>query len=76
MNLITTINFLLIFFIVITCETPNVPTASYVVGYDYNVHSTIEYHCDPGHILRGEPLLKCLESGDWNNEEPFCQCKF
>lgn len=60
---------------VITCDTPHVPPASYVVGYDYNVHSTITYHCDPGHILRGEPLLKCLESGDWDNEAPDCKCE-
>lgn len=59
----------------ITCDTPHVPPASYVVGYDYNVHSTITYHCDPGHVLRGEPLLKCLESGDWDNEAPDCKCK-
>jgi hypothetical protein len=59
----------------ITCDTPHVPPASYVVGYDYNIHSTITYHCDPGHILRGEPLLKCLESGDWDNEAPDCKCE-
>lgn len=58
----------------ITCDTPHVPPASYVVGYDYNVHSTITYHCDPGHILQGEPLLKCLETGDWDNEAPDCKC--
>lgn len=57
----------------ITCDTPHVPPASYVVGYDYNVHSTITYHCDPGHVLQGEPLLKCLESGDWDNEAPDCK---
>lgn len=60
----------------ITCDTPHVPPASYVVGYDYNVHSTITYHCDPGHILRGEPLLKCLITGEWDNEAPDCKCKF
>uniref|UniRef100_A0A336K2F8 CSON012544 protein n=1 Tax=Culicoides sonorensis TaxID=179676 RepID=A0A336K2F8_CULSO len=37
---------------IITCETPHVPPGSFVVGYDYNVHSTIEYHCDPGYVLR------------------------
>lgn len=61
---------------VITCETPHVPPASYVVGYDYNVHSTITYHCDPGYIMRGEPLLRCLETGDWDNEAPDCKCEF
>ncbi len=60
----------------ITCEAPHVPPGSYVVGYDYNVHSTIEYHCDPGHILRGESLLKCMDNGEWSGEAPFCQCKY
>lgn len=59
----------------ITCETPHVPPASFVVGYDYNVHSTITYHCDPGYIMRGEPMLKCLETGEWDNEAPDCRCK-
>lgn len=56
----------------ITCETPHVPPGSYVVGYDYNIHSSIEYHCDPGHILRGESLLKCMDNGDWSVDAPFC----
>jgi hypothetical protein len=57
----------------ISCETPQVPTASYVVGYDYNIHSSITYHCDPGHILVGHSELKCLESGEWDREPPVCQ---
>lgn len=58
---------------VITCETPNVPPGSFVVGYDYNVHSSIEYHCDPGHMLRGEAQLKCMENGEWSGDAPFCE---
>ncbi|CAD7078323.1 unnamed protein product [Hermetia illucens] len=57
----------------ITCDTPHVPPGSYVVGYDYNIHSTIEYHCDPGHILRGAPILECLETGEWSGDAPFCE---
>ncbi|KAG5674431.1 hypothetical protein PVAND_004402 [Polypedilum vanderplanki] len=57
----------------ISCDTPQVPTASYVVGYDYNVHSQITYHCDPGHVLKGDPVLECLESGEWNKNPPVCQ---
>lgn len=44
-----------------------------MVGYDYNVRSTIEYHCDPGHILRGKAVLECNENGEWSNEPPACQ---
>lgn len=59
--------------LVITCETPNVPPGSYVIGYDYNVHSSIEYHCDNGHLLRGEAQLKCMENGEWSGDAPFCE---
>ncbi|XP_052871678.1 sushi, von Willebrand factor type A, EGF and pentraxin domain-containing protein 1 [Anopheles cruzii] len=57
----------------ITCETPHVPPGSYVIGYDYNIHSSIQYHCDPGHIMRGEDTLVCLESGQWSGDAPDCE---
>lgn len=59
----------------ITCDTPNVPPGSYVIGYDYNVHSSIEYHCDPGHVLKGQPVLRCSDTGEWSGEAPFCECE-
>lgn len=59
----------------VTCDTPHVPPGSFVVGYDYNVHSKITYNCDPGHVLRGNPELECLDTGDWSTEAPFCECK-
>ncbi|XP_034232055.1 sushi, von Willebrand factor type A, EGF and pentraxin domain-containing protein 1 [Thrips palmi] len=57
----------------ITCGEPEVPGGGYVVGIDYNVHSSIEYHCDPGHVLRGEPHRQCMNSGDWSGEAPACE---
>ncbi|XP_055388118.1 sushi, von Willebrand factor type A, EGF and pentraxin domain-containing protein 1 [Condylostylus longicornis] len=57
----------------ITCEIPPVPTGSYVVGYDYNVNSIIQYHCDPGYLLKGQPKLQCLNNGEWNAEPPLCE---
>lgn len=59
----------------VTCDTPHVSAGSFVVGYDYNVHSKIQYNCDPGHVLRGNPTLECLESGEWSSDAPFCECK-
>lgn len=49
------------------------PPGSFVVGYDYNVHSTIEYHCDPGHLLRGEATHRCADTGEWTGNAPFCE---
>ncbi|XP_054729921.1 sushi, von Willebrand factor type A, EGF and pentraxin domain-containing protein 1 [Anastrepha obliqua] len=57
----------------VACDTPHVPAGSFVVGYDYNVHSKIQYNCDPGHVLRGNPTLECLETGEWSADAPFCE---
>lgn len=63
-------------FAVITCEDPEVPTGSYVVGYDLNVHSVIEYHCEPGYLMHGEPRRTCENDGDWTGEVPHCECEY
>ncbi|XP_046996037.1 sushi, von Willebrand factor type A, EGF and pentraxin domain-containing protein 1 [Schistocerca americana] len=59
--------------VLITCEEPEVPSGSYVVGYDFNVHSTIEYHCEVGHILRGQSIHECTLNGEWSGEPPTCE---
>lgn len=64
------------YFTVITCPEPEVPNDGYVVGYDFNVHSSIEYHCEPGHLLSGKPSLTCNNQGEWSGEPPACECKF
>lgn len=60
----------------ITCQEPEVPTGGYVVGYDFNIHSSIEYHCDAGHKLIGTSILQCNNNGEWNIPPPECQCKY
>ncbi|XP_014245415.1 CUB and sushi domain-containing protein 3 [Cimex lectularius] len=57
----------------ITCPEPEIPEDGYVVGYDFNVHSAIEYHCEPGHILRGKSTLQCNTQGEWDGEPPNCE---
>ncbi|KAF7988440.1 hypothetical protein HCN44_001013 [Aphidius gifuensis] len=57
----------------ITCEEPEVPAGSYVVGYDLDIHSSIEYHCDVGYLLHGEAKHTCEKSGDWSGEVPTCE---
>ncbi|XP_025834968.1 sushi, von Willebrand factor type A, EGF and pentraxin domain-containing protein 1 [Agrilus planipennis] len=59
--------------LLISCEEPEVPAGSFVVGYDFNVHSTIEYHCEVGHILRGESQRTCDIDGEWTGSVPFCE---
>lgn len=62
-------------FLVVTCPEPDVPEDGYVVGYDFNIHSTIEYHCESGYQLVGKNMLECSAQGEWNDEPPTCQCK-
>ncbi|CAD1479335.1 unnamed protein product, partial [Heterotrigona itama] len=57
----------------ITCEEPEVPAGSYVVGYDLNVHSAIEYHCEAGYLLQGESRHTCGRDGEWSGEVPTCE---
>lgn len=57
----------------ITCDEPEVPPGSFVVGYDFNIHSTIEYHCEQGHILRGEASHVCTKEGVWSGHSPTCE---
>ncbi|KAF4519567.1 hypothetical protein B566_EDAN004774 [Ephemera danica] len=56
----------------ITCEEPEVPSGGYIVGYDFNVHSSIEYHCEPGHLLKGPSVRTCTSEGEWSAEGPNC----
>lgn len=72
-NLITMVSLILV---VITCQEPEVPAGGYVVGYDFNIHSSIEYHCDAGHKLIGTSVLQCNNNGEWNSMPPECQCKW
>lgn len=44
-------------------------------AYDYNVHSTIDFHCEHGHQLVGEASLVCQPDGEWSGESPKCECK-
>lgn len=62
-------------FTVITCGEPDVPPGGYVVGYDFNIHSKIEFHCEPGYMLIGQSMLECNSQGEWNANPPTCQCK-
>ncbi|XP_008215827.1 sushi, von Willebrand factor type A, EGF and pentraxin domain-containing protein 1 [Nasonia vitripennis] len=59
----------------ISCDEPEVSKGSYVTtgSYDYFIHSTIEYHCDPGYLLHGEPKRTCDHNGEWTGDLPYCE---
>ena len=59
----------------IDCGEPDVPEESYVTGYDFHVHSDVEYHCNVGHQLVGEPVRRCQRDGTWSGNVPLCKCE-
>ena len=59
----------------IDCGEPDVPEESYVTGYDFHVNSDVEYHCNVGHLLVGEPVRRCQRDGTWSGDVPLCKCE-
>lgn len=57
----------------ISCSEPEIAPASFIVGYDFDVHSTIQFQCDPGHVLVGEEELTCQPDGEWSHDSPICK---
>lgn len=64
------------FITVISCAEPEAPVGGEFEAYDYNVHSTIDFHCEKGHKLVGESSLTCQTDGEWSGESPKCECKY
>lgn len=62
--------------LVITCGEPEVPPGGYVTGYDFNIHSKIEFHCEPGYLLVGQSEMICTTQGEWNDTSPTCDCEY
>lgn len=57
----------------ISCGNPEVPDGSYVTGYDFRVHSVVEYHCNEGHVLEGAVNRTCQSDTTWSNDVPYCR---
>ncbi|XP_076823257.1 uncharacterized protein LOC143469448 [Clavelina lepadiformis] len=55
------------------CEDPPQPEHGSVEdsGVDYSYGSRIEFRCDPGFKIQGDPVGRCNENGTWG-ETPIC----
>ncbi|KAG8223019.1 hypothetical protein J437_LFUL001341 [Ladona fulva] len=42
------------------------------VKFYYRIGESITFTCDPGLILRGASMLRCLRNGKWSNAVPQC----
>ena len=58
----------------ISCPSPLPPLNGKVMDNGhYLVGNTVQYNCDEGFVLIGEPIIRCTESGLWSHAPPFCK---
>lgn len=63
----------------ISCPPPLPPLNGKLLDNGhYLVGNTVQYLCDEGFVLIGEPIIRCTESGLWSHAPPFCKraCRF
>lgn len=59
----------------ISCPSPLPPLNGKVMDNGhYLVGNTVQYNCNEGFVLIGEPIIRCTESGLWSHAPPFCKC--
>ncbi|XP_064626004.1 sushi, von Willebrand factor type A, EGF and pentraxin domain-containing protein 1-like [Lineus longissimus] len=54
------------------CPERKVVENGAIVGSSRDIGSLIEYKCDNGHVLVGEPFSMCRRDGSWSGELPKC----
>ncbi|XP_041475001.1 sushi, von Willebrand factor type A, EGF and pentraxin domain-containing protein 1-like isoform X1 [Lytechinus variegatus] len=62
----------------ISCGPPNEIPNSNFEGEDYSFNHTVTYYCKTGFILSGDPVVRCLASGQWMESSVRCdiiQCE-
>ena len=60
----------------ISCPSPLPPLNGKVMDNGhYLVGNTVQYNCNEGFVLIGEPIIRCTESGLWSHAPPFCKYK-
>lgn len=65
-----------LFFTVIDCSKPEVPTGAELIGDRFTVGSEVKYKCKPGHkMTSGSERRKCQQDGKWDGSVPDCKCK-
>lgn len=54
------------------CPTPVKPSHGEVTFTGTTVGSQADYECDTGYTMGGNPQLKCLATGTWDDLPPDC----
>ena len=68
---------------IIECPEPKAPSGGRVHTYpitplatrkiNREIHSQIEYSCLPGHVLEGDSIVTCTDTGSWSSRAPSCR---
>ena len=55
---------------IVNCEPPESPANGQIEGNIFTYGSTINFTCNTGFVLVGEPMIVCLEDKNWSSETP------
>ncbi|XP_061107701.1 sushi, von Willebrand factor type A, EGF and pentraxin domain-containing protein 1 isoform X3 [Conger conger] len=54
------------------CEAPREPLNGKMREHSLATGGAVEFQCNAGYTLQGEPLVHCLSNGSWSAEFPAC----
>lgn len=61
----------------VICDLPKVPRDGHIVKEDvrtvYKGGDVVEFTCDPGFMMKGNPISVCTFNSKWSNIEPTCE---
>uniref|UniRef100_A0A667ZKN9 Sushi, von Willebrand factor type A, EGF and pentraxin domain-containing protein 1 n=1 Tax=Myripristis murdjan TaxID=586833 RepID=A0A667ZKN9_9TELE len=57
------------------CDIPKHIPHGRVLEHNLNTARAIEFQCDKGYSLEGEPLVVCIGGNTWSSDFPICQPK-
>lgn len=55
------------------CSAPTIPEYGYAQGSgDYKAGDVVQFNCNQGFMIDGQPIIVCQESGRWSGPVPKC----
>ena len=60
----------------IMCPPPSPPDHGDLVtraDHDHVTGDSVQWRCDPGHVMIGEPVTTCTHHGIWSHATPTCE---
>lgn len=58
------------------CPVLGTPISGRKYGSKYNNRDIVTFECDPGFVLKGSAVRKCLQNGTWNGTDAICRDEF